>query len=113
MEKKIMVERETFEYEGKEYFGYYIKGEVRGREVKVRVMPPDIGGYAVLDIVYAEANKAELTLTPYEIKGNDGRVVSGNIYGVRSVDEDGVVYECKIKPSRDSDKNLLNMLLRA
>ena len=55
---------------------------------------------------------AELTLTPYEIKDESGKVLKGNTYGVRSVDEDGQIYECKIKPFRDSDKALLNMLLR-
>ena len=55
---------------------------------------------------------AELTLTPYEIKDDSGKVLKGNTYGVRSVDEDGQLYECKIKPFRDSDKALLNMLLR-
>ena len=58
--------------------------------------------------------RAELTLTPYEIKDDStGRVIKGNTYGVRSVDaETGEIYECKIKPYRDSDKTLLNMLLR-
>ena len=114
MEKKmIMVEREIFQLDGKEYFSYFIKGMVRGREVKVKLTPPDIGGYAVLDIVYASSDKAELTLTPYEVKGEDGKVISGNSYNVRSIDEDGLIYECKIKPARTSDKNLLEMLLRA
>ena len=36
---------------------------------------------------------------------------SGNRYGVRSTDEDGKVYECQIKPFRQSDKALLDMLL--
>ena len=40
-----------------------------------------------------------------------GKVISGNSYAVRTVDEDGVVYECPIKPYRQSDKALLNMLL--
>ena len=38
---KINVERETFESNGKEYFSYFIKGNVRGREVKAGVIPPD------------------------------------------------------------------------
>ena len=38
--------------------------------------------------------------------------MTGNTYGVKSVDEDGVVYECKIKPFQDSDKALLEMLLK-
>ena len=70
--KQIFVERETFESKGKTYFGYYIKGTVRGREVKVGIAPPDKdtdkGGYTVLDIVFGNADKAELVLVPYEIR---------------------------------------------
>lgn len=111
-EKKIFVEREVYEKDGKEYFSYFIKGVVRGKEVRVLITPPDKGGYTVLDIVFGNEMAAELTLTPYEIKDEKGKVMKGNTYGVRSVDEDGQVYECKIKPFRDSDKALLNMLVR-
>ena len=31
---------------------------------------------------------------------------------ISSVDEDGIVYECPIKPARVSDKTALNMFLR-
>lgn len=114
--KQIFVERETFESKGKTYFGYYIKGTVRGRDVKVGIAPPDKdtdkGGYAVLDIVFGNADKAELVLVPYEIRDEKTKkVVKGNSYVVRSVDDDGRVYECPVKPSRTSDKSLLNMLL--
>ena len=111
-EKKIYVERETYEQDGKEYYSYFIKGVVRGVEVRILITPPDKGGYRVLDIVYGKEMSAELTLTPYEMKDAKGKVVKGNTYGVRTVDEEGLVYECKIKPFRDSDKSLLNMLLR-
>lgn len=37
---KIKVERETFESNGKEYFSYFIKGNVRGRDIKAGVIPP-------------------------------------------------------------------------
>ena len=111
-DKKIFVEREVYETDGKEYFSYFIKGNVRGKDVRVLITPPDKGGYTVLDIVFGKEMAAELTLTPYEIKDEKGKVLKGNTYGVRSVDEDGQVYECKIKPFRDSDKALLNMLLR-
>ena len=114
--KQIFVERETFESKGKTYFGYYIKGTVRGRDVKVGIAPPDKdtdkGGYAVLDIVFGNADKAELVLVPYEIRDEKTKkIVKGNSYVVRSVDDDGRVYECPVKPSRTSDKSLLNMLL--
>ncbi len=110
--KKIFVEREVYEKDDKEYFSYFIKGVVRGKEVRVLITPPDKGGYKVLDIVFGNEMAAELTLTPYEIKDDSGKIMKGNTYGVRSVDKDEQVYECKIKPFRDSDKALLNMLLR-
>ena len=109
---KCKVERETFESNGKKYFSYFIKGNVRGRDIKAGVMPPDKGGYTVLDIVFDGEMEAELVITPFEIKDVKGKTIKGNTYAVRSYDEDGTVYECPIKPARTSDKSFLNMLLR-
>lgn len=112
MEKKIFVERETFQKDGNTYYSYFIKGNIRGRDVKIGVIPPDNGGYVVLDIVFNDTMACELVLKPYEIKDEKGKVTRGNSYAVVSADENGEVYECKIKPSRSSDKTLLDMLLR-
>lgn len=109
--KQIVVERETFKLKDKEYFSYFVKGTVRGREVKAGVKPPDNGGYVVLDIVFDNAMSAELTVKPFEIKDDNGNVIKGNTYSVKSVDENGKVYECTVKPARSSDKTLLSMLL--
>jgi len=113
MANQIFVERETFEKNGRTFFSYFIKGNIRGKEVKVAVVPPDKGGYTVLDIVFGDAMAAELVLKPYEIKDEStGRVIAGNTYAVQTVDEDGEIYECSIKPYRNSDKALLNMLVK-
>ena len=110
---QIMVERETFEKNGKVFFTYFIKGQIRGKDVRLSVVPPDKGGYAVLDIVFGNEMKAELVANPYEIKDDaTGNVIKGNTYAVRTVDENGEVYECSIKPYRNSDKMLLNMLMK-
>ena len=109
---KINAERETFKTNGKEYFSYSIKGVVRGRNVKAAVVPPDKGGYAVLDIVFDGEMEAELVVNPFEIKDEHGKTIRGNTYMVRSYDEDGTVCECPIKPAKASDKSFLNMLLR-
>ena len=110
--QKIKVERDTYEKNGKTYFSYFIRGNVRGKDVRAAVIPPDRGGYIVLDIVFGDAMEAELVVTPFEMKDEaSGRIISGNTYAVRSVDENGEVYECKIKPSRASDKALIGMLL--
>ena len=112
--KIIQVEREPFSgKDGKSYFSYFIEGKVRGRDVRVAIIPPDKGGYRVLDIVFGDEMSAELILKPYEIKDEaTGRVIKGNTYAVKTVDDE-TEYECTIKPFRSSDKMLLNMLLRA
>ena len=112
-DKTIFVERDTYEKDGNTYYGYFIRGNVRGKDVRVLIVPPDKGGYTVLDVVFGEEMAAELVLKPYEIKDEaTGKVISGNSYAVRTVDEDGVVYECPVKPYRQSDKALLNMVRR-
>ena len=40
----IKVEREPYEKNGKSYFSYFIKGNVRGVDLKVGVIPPDVLG---------------------------------------------------------------------
>lgn len=112
-ENKLMVERETYEQNGNTYFAHFVKGTIRGKEVKINVVPLDFGGYTVLDIVFLDAMQAELVLNPYEIKDEaTGGVITGNTYSVRSVDENGEIYECRVKPSKNSDKQLLAMLIR-
>ena len=112
-DKNIIVEREVFEKDGKSYFSYFIRGQVRSKDVRVAIIPPDKGGYTVLDIVFGNTMAAELVVKPYEIKDDaTGKVISGNTFAVKSYDENGEEYECAIKPFRASDKALLNMLLK-
>ena len=114
MENKIIVEKGTFEYNDKEYSSYFIAGKIKGKDVKVALMPPDKGGWAVLDILFSDTNQGELVVKPYELKDEKtGKVTAtGNTYAVRTVDENGEIYECPVKPFKSSDKELLNMLLR-
>lgn len=115
--RQIFVERDTYVKNDKTYFSYFIRGVIRGREVRIGIAPPnsdtDIGGYTVLDLVFGNADKAELILVPYEIRDEKTKkVVKGNSYAIRTADEaTGEVYECPVKPFRTSDKTLLNMLL--
>ena len=109
--KKINVEREPREYNGKTYNNYFVRGVIAGQEVKAQLAPPDNGGYALLDIVFADNRQVELTMKPYEMRDASGKTVKGNTYAARSTGANGDVFECKLKPHRDSDKNLLEMLL--
>lgn len=109
---KLMVERETYEKNGNTYYTYFVKANIRGKDVRIAVTPPDKGGFAVLDIVFGNEMKADLIAKPYEIKDDAGNVIKGNTFSVQSVDEQGEVFECPIKPFRASDKTLLNMLIK-
>ena len=114
MENKIIVEKGTFEYNDKEYSSYFIAGKIKGKDVKVALMPPDKGGWAVLDILFSDTNQGELVVKPYELKDEKtGKVTAtGNTYAVRTVDENGEIYECPVKPFKSSDKALLNTTIR-
>lgn len=112
----IKVERAPFEYNGKSYFDYFICGNIRGTDVKIKVGPPDVkdkGGYTVLDIVYGNESKADFIVEPFEFKNSEDKVVTGDRFLVRTIDnETGEVYECAVKPVRKSDKTLLSMLMK-
>ena len=53
-DKTIFVERDTYEKDGNTYYGYFIRGNVRGKDVRVLIVPPDKGGYTVLDVVFGD-----------------------------------------------------------
>ncbi len=76
----IKVEKGTFEYKGKSYNEYFICGTVRGKDVKIKLAPPDKndkGGYTVLDIVFGDADKADFIVEPFEFTNDEGKSVSG------------------------------------
>ena len=92
---------------------YNVHGKIRGKEVKAGFIPPDKGGYNVLDLVYGDATGLPLWMVPYEMVDEKTRAkISGFTYKVMTTDEDGITLECKVKPSRDSDKRLLECLLQ-
>jgi len=113
IETPLLIEREPFKKDGKQYFQYFIKGAIRGKEIKVGLMPPDKGGYQVLDIVFGDKKSAKLVKTPYEMTDDKTKkTISGYTYEALNTDEDGMIFKTKIKPSRPSDKSLLDMLLQ-
>lgn len=98
---------------GEDCYGYVVRGYVRGREYEVDFAPKDQGGYEPLDIVYDVSDKAELIMTEEEMIGDNGRKTRYTTYKLQTVDENGVVYAVGVKPQRDSDKTLLQMILNA
>lgn len=112
MAKELTVEREQYTgKDDKQYWAYMVKGKVRGRDVKVDFKPKDAGGYEPLDIVFDVAPTARLIMTDEETTNANGEKVKYTAYKVQNIDEDGICYECSIRPRQDSDKALLTMLL--
>ena len=108
----IIVKRETYQKDGKEYFAYFIEGAIKGKAVRVNVVPHDIGGYTVLDIVFEGAKEVTLDVRSFTMKNENGEENVINTFNVVSCDEDGEIYECPVKAKNKSDKILLSMLTR-
>lgn len=110
---KLFLQRETFTgNDGKEYYSYLLKGKVRNRDIKVDFAPKDKGGYEVLDIVF-EVGAVELVIAEETMTSQDGKKTKYTTYKAIAYDEENSPYECGVKPSRDSDKALLKMLLNS
>lgn len=108
---KLFVERESFTgTDGKQYWAYITKGKVRGRDVKIDFAPKDKGGYEPLDIVFSISPTAELIMCNEVMTDVNGKKTSYVSYKVRNKDDLGEL-ECGVKPTRDSDKALLTMLI--
>lgn len=110
---KLFLQRELFTgNDGKEYYSYLLKGKVRGRDIKVDFAPKDKGGYEVLDIVF-EVGAVELVIAEETMTSQDGKKTKYTTYKAIAYDEENSPFECGVKPSRDSDKALLKMLLNS
>ncbi len=97
--------------DGRPYFAYIVRGVIRGQEKKVDFAPKDKGGYEPLDILFDISDKAELIMTDEVMTDENGNKTPYVSYKVQVVDEDGEIWECGVKPQRDSDKALLKFLL--
>ena len=65
---KVKVERAAYERNDKSYFAYFIRGNIRGRDIRVLIVPPDNGGYRVLDIVSTKTWKRILSSDLLKLK---------------------------------------------
>lgn len=111
--KCLYVERETFTTKDKrEMYGYFVRGQIRGRDVKVDFNAKDQGGYETLDLIFDINPKAELLIHEETQTDIDGAKRTYTVYEVQNVDEDGIVYKYKVKPARESDKTYLDILLQ-
>lgn len=119
----LPVTRTTFiGKDGKEYWGYVVKGNVirvkngkrLEKEVTVNFVAKDQGGYEVLDLIFFGTDVAELVMHDETMTNEKtGEVSTYTVYEIQAKDDDGTVYSYKVKPSRESDKSFLNMLINS
>lgn len=97
--------------DGRPYYAYIVRGLIRGQEKKVDFVPKDMGGYEPLDILFDIAPKAELIMRDEVMANADGSKTQYTSYTAQVTDEDGEIWDCSVKPQRDSDKALLRFML--
>ena len=100
---------------GKTYNNYYIHGVIDGVEVRAEVIPTDVGGYKLLDIVFKGETERDLKVIDREFKDATGKTIRSRSYAVvrNGLNDDGEFkeYSVDVLPKRKSDKAMLAMLL--
>lgn len=113
--KNLTVERESYKgKDEKEYYGYFVRGQVRGREIRADLSPKnrDFDGYDILDLIFDIKPTAELIVREETSETASGAVTKYTVYEVQNADEDGITYTYKVKPRAESDKSVLSVLLQ-
>mgnify|MGYP003312613024 CR=1 FL=1 len=111
--KSLVVSREKYTTkDGHEGFSYFVPCKVRGKDIQARVEPTDFGGYELLDLIFdIDKDKAKLSYTDNEIKDEKtGEIRHFKSFEVSNSDELGEV-KCPIKPSRPSDRAIIELAL--
>lgn len=112
---RLTVEREIYETrDKKQYYNYFVRGQIRGREVRAELAPKnkDFDGYNLLDLIFDITPTAELYIHDEEGETASGAKSRYTVYEVQNTDEDGILYSYKLKPRAESDKSILNVLLQ-
>ncbi len=97
--------------DGRQLYSYTVNGKVRGRDVKADFIPRDLGGYEPLDIIFDFELPVTLDVLEESSVDYSGNKNIRTVYFAQVIDADGCVYKCEVKPQRQSDKALVDMLL--
>ena len=110
---KLFVERESFTgSDGRTYWNYVLRAKILNKEKNIHFSPKDKGGYSVLELLFELSDKAELVMTTSTMKDDAGKRTRYTSYKLVTYDEEEIPYEATVKPTAESDKNLLVMVLR-
>ena len=98
--------------DGNVYYGYIVDVVLRGRDMKVDFVPKDKGGYEVLELVFNGKKTVDLYVTEDTMVDSTGKKTRFKVYTARSIDENGEIFEINVKPDKDSDKSIIENVLR-
>ena len=83
------------------------------REIRCDFVAKDLGGYEMLDIIFMTGDEAYLSVREESMTDEKtGETTLYSVYEVWNKDDDGIVYSYKVKPSKESDKAKLNVILQ-
>lgn len=108
--KKLVIgnlqrEKYTSKNDNKQYFRYFVIVTIKGRLFKTIMLPQDLDGYALLDVIFDGNETAPLYYESKEITIND-KVISQDLYSVLTHDTElDIDIECPIKPATSIDDN--------
>ena len=92
---------------------FKVNGQDREFRAEFTTKGTDFGGYDMLDIIFMVSDEAFLTVREeYMTNEKTGEAVPYSVYEIWNEDDDGVNYAYKVKPSRDSDKAKLNVIIQ-
>ena len=80
--------------------------------MKSELAPLDPGSYDLLNLMYDGVTGVELYRVPFEFNDDKGKKISGERYYVIVDDEVMGRTRVRLKPKRDSDKNILEIFMR-
>ena len=102
---------------GQDMYGYVLREKIqvngKEREIRVDFAAKDVGGYDVLDLIFMYGDDAYLDVREdFMTNEKTGETVPYFVYEIWNQDEDGIVYSYKVRPSRESDKAKLQVILQ-
>lgn len=97
--------------DGDERYSYFVSGDLRGKDVKANLIPTDIGGYEIIELIFLTDETAKLRMIKTKMSDQLTKQINEiTSYEMFNFDESGDEIVCKVKPWQSSDKYILDML---
>lgn len=108
--KKIFIERISKLKKGNIIYDYYVVLHGYG-DNRIKVVPPDKGGYKVMDIIFLDVTKVRLCCKFYDEDLGNGCTRQKVCFVLQSKDEEGYIYESSVVvPNAIDCQRLVNYL---